>query len=173
TILVTDDRPVNRQFLVTLLGYRGHRVIEAGDGAQALKLVRAERPELVITDIVMPVMDGYQFLRALRCDPELSSTRVIVLSADYLEAEARALTRACGVSHFLTKPVEPAQMLAMVDLTLAEAPPRAIQEATLDEYVLKEHLRQLGSRLYQKVQELEARNEILDQQLGEHTRALA
>ena len=59
TILIVDDRPTNRQFLLTLLGYTAHRLLEAADGAQALEVTRAERPDLVITDILMPTMDGY------------------------------------------------------------------------------------------------------------------
>jgi CheY-like chemotaxis protein len=58
TILIVDDRPTNRHFLMTLLGYGGHILLEAADGAQALKIVRDQRPDLIITDILMPTMDG-------------------------------------------------------------------------------------------------------------------
>ena len=54
TILIVDDRPTNRELLVTLLGYRGHRLIEGDNGVEGLALARAERPDLVIADIVMP-----------------------------------------------------------------------------------------------------------------------
>src|SRR5688572_18913335 len=66
TILVVDDRPTNRQFLSTLLGYGGHRLLEAADGAEALRLVKAERPDLVISDILMPTMDGFEFAKSVR-----------------------------------------------------------------------------------------------------------
>ena len=66
TILVVDDRPPNREILVALLGCKGHRILEAGDGREALALVRERRPELVICDILMPVIDGYAFVRQLR-----------------------------------------------------------------------------------------------------------
>lgn len=62
-ILLIDDRAVNRQFLATLLAYAGHRTVEAADGAEGLAAVQAERPDLVITDILMPVMDGLEFVR--------------------------------------------------------------------------------------------------------------
>ena len=77
TILIVDDRPVNRQYLVTLLEYCGHRTLEAADGAEALALARAEHPDLIITDIIMPTMDGAELVQALRADPALAATPVI------------------------------------------------------------------------------------------------
>src|SRR5438309_9357688 len=104
TILIVDDRPTNREFLVTLLGYAGNRVLEAGDGAEALALVRAGPPDLVITDILMPTMDGYEFVRRLRADPSIAQTSVIFYTAHYHQREAMALAQAVGVSHILAKP---------------------------------------------------------------------
>ena len=66
TILIVDDHPINRAFLVTLLSYVGHQSIEAADGAEALESVRATLPDLVIADVLMPTMDGYEFVRRLR-----------------------------------------------------------------------------------------------------------
>jgi CheY-like chemotaxis protein len=60
TILVIDDASTNRLFLVKLLGYFGHRVLEASDGTEALELTRAERPDLIIADIFLPKMDGFE-----------------------------------------------------------------------------------------------------------------
>src|SRR5437870_5454098 len=107
TILIVDDRPTNRQFLLTLLGYTEHRLLEAADGAEALALVRAERPDLVITDILMPTMDGYEFVQKLRAEPELAATRVIFYSATYSVPEAESMARKCGVATVLPKPSEP------------------------------------------------------------------
>src|SRR6059036_3797088 len=81
TILIVDDHPTNREFLITLLGHQRHRLLEASDGAEALALVRAERPELVITDILMPTMDGYEFVRQLREDVAIADTEIIFYSA--------------------------------------------------------------------------------------------
>src|SRR4051812_43791783 len=60
TILIVDDRPSNREFLVTLLGYNGHHLLQASDGAEALGVVRTLHPDLIIADILMPTMDGYE-----------------------------------------------------------------------------------------------------------------
>ena len=114
-ILVVDDVAANRTLMTTVIGHGGHEAIEATDGAQALALVRAQHPELVISDILMPTMDGYEFVRQLRADPELAGTQVIFCSAHYREQEARDLALACGVSQVLTKPCEPQEILAAID----------------------------------------------------------
>jgi two-component system cell cycle sensor histidine kinase/response regulator CckA len=88
--------------LVTLLGYRGHRLREAADGAEALEQVRMERPDLVIADILMPTMDGYELVRQLRADPTTAPIPVIFYTAHYHEQEARALAG----THFDSRAVE-------------------------------------------------------------------
>lgn len=122
TILVVDDRPTNREFLRTLLGYQSHRVLEANDGAEALALVRSARPDLVISDILMPTMDGYEFVHQLRADPVIAGTAVIFNTAHYLDREARALARKSGVSHIIHKPAEPEAVLRAVSDVLGLAP---------------------------------------------------
>jgi CheY-like chemotaxis protein len=80
TILVVDDSQAGRDYLTYLLGDRGHRVLQAADGAAALAVVRAERPDLVIADLLMPVVDGYEFARRLRGEPAVAATPVIFFS---------------------------------------------------------------------------------------------
>ena len=124
-ILIVDDRPTNRQFLLTLLGYTGHRLFEAADGAEALGLVRAERPDLVITDILMPTMDGYEFVQQLRADPDIASTQVIFHTATYSTPEAQLLAKACAVDTVLRKPSDPEEILAAVNRALGASGPAA------------------------------------------------
>jgi len=109
---VVDDRPANRQLLVTLLGYAQHRVLEAGDGAEALELARAQHPDLVITDLLMPNLDGYELAQALRAspDPALARVAIIFSTATYSQRDARALAQAAGVDYVLAKPFEPEQL---------------------------------------------------------------
>src|SRR6476660_2010353 len=114
TILIVDDHVINRAFLVTLLGYAGHHSHEAGDGAEALDVVRQVRPDLVITDVLMPTMDGYEFVRRLRTEPAIAHTPVVFYTATYLEREAQALARDCGVDHVLVKPAAPDLILRTV-----------------------------------------------------------
>ena len=118
TILIVDDRLTNRQFLMTLLVYAGHRLLEAADGEQAMKIVRAENPDLVITDILMPTMDGYEFVRQLHADPHFANTPVIFYTATYRDREAHSLAKAAGVQYVLAKPAEPQAILDTVNAAL-------------------------------------------------------
>jgi signal transduction histidine kinase/CheY-like chemotaxis protein len=131
-ILVVDDRPFNRQFLLTLLSYTGHQLLEAADGAAALALVRAEKPDVVISDILMPTMDGFQFAQQVRADPEIAATAIIFYTATYREPEARELAEACGVRTVLPKPSDPDVILAAVEAELGRAAKAgAVAPATL------------------------------------------
>ncbi|MDT7816929.1 MAG: hypothetical protein QOJ42_6845, partial [Acidobacteriaceae bacterium] len=91
TILIADDRPANRDYLAALLGFRGYRLLQAADGAEALAIAKAERPDLIIADILMPTMDGFELVQRLRADPVIAPTPLIFWSAHYHEREAQAL----------------------------------------------------------------------------------
>ena len=123
TILIVDDLSTNRKFLVTLLRHQGHRLLEAADGREGLAVVHAERPDLVITDVLMPVMDGYEFVRQLRLESRRpAAIPVVFYTAHYGEREARALALSSGVAYVLTKPAESAEVLRIVDRVLAGEP---------------------------------------------------
>lgn len=159
-ILVVDDRVENRELLVTLLGYGHHELWEASDGEEALELVRRHRPDLVITDVLMPTMDGYELVRQLRADPEIARTAVIFCTAYYHEGEARNLARACGVSHLLTKPIDPRLVLRVVDEALGLAPSADPAPPPGEEFD-RQHLRLVTDKLSQKATELRAVNQRL------------
>ncbi len=159
TVLVVDDHATNRDLVVTLLNYKSHRALEAADGAEALALVRSERPDLVISDILMPTMDGYEFVRQLRADPALAATKVIFYTAHYHEREARKLADSCGVSHVLLKPAEPAEILQVIDQALARQPQAA--PALVEKEFDREHLRLMTDKLSENVSQLLAANQRL------------
>ena len=92
-ILVVDDNPVDRELLATLLGYKGHSVFEASTAAAGLETAHDLRPNLIITDVLMPEMDGFEFLRQLRSDASVAATPVILSSGHYLEGESRKLAQ--------------------------------------------------------------------------------
>ena len=114
TILIVDDHVLNREFLTTLLGYGGHRLLEARDGLEGLTVMRAERPDLVIVDILMPNMDGYEFVTQMHNEPEIAHTPAIFYTATYREREATVMAQACNVRWVLPKPSEPGVILKTV-----------------------------------------------------------
>ncbi len=124
-ILVVEDRELDREMLATILQHAQYRVQEAADGPQALALVRSEHPDLVISDLLLPGMDGYQLVRELRSDPSISGTGVIFYTAVFDEQEARELAQECGVSRVLLKPMDPEKILENVAEVLKA---RGVQE---------------------------------------------
>jgi len=158
-VLVVDDYASNRELILTLLKHAGHRSLEAADGHAALAQVRAERPDLVICDILMPTMDGYEFVRQLRADPVIADTKVVFYTAMFMEREARTLAESCGVLNVLIKPSEPEEILRVIEhaLTAAKTPPPLADNAEFD----REHLRLVTNKLALKVSELESANQRL------------
>jgi diguanylate cyclase (GGDEF)-like protein len=159
TILIIDTHTADRQLFVTLLGSFGHRMLEANDGIQALELAKAELPDLIITDIVMPGMDGFTLVRRLRTEPLLAGVPVIFQTAHYLESEIHKLASASGIQHILGKPSEPQEILRAVQESLKKpaVPSKLPQTGQLH----REHLQLLADKLYQKNMELEKANERL------------
>lgn len=153
TILVVDDYPAARQGLVTLLKDSGHRLLEAADGMEALALLRWERPDLVIADILMPAMDGYEFVRQLRADPLIARTPVIFYTAAYHKEEAESLAQACGVFQVITKPSTPEVVRDSVRAALSLTKP--LPSPPLSETFDREHVRLLTDKLAEKVAQLE------------------
>ncbi|MBT9493330.1 MAG: EAL domain-containing protein [Paucibacter sp.] len=156
TVLVVDDHAANRDLVVTLLKHAGHLPLEAADGLTALQLVREQRPELVVCDLLMPSMDGFEFVRQLRAEPLIAATQVVFYTATYLEKEARQLALACGVTQVLVKPAEPEEILRVVAVALSQTGgPQEHQDAAEFE---REHLRLITNKLAAKVDELEGAN---------------
>jgi PAS domain S-box-containing protein len=157
-ILVVDDRPPNRELLSTILGYKGCQILEAQDGAEAIGIAKAELPDLVISDILMPTMDGYEFVRRLRAEPATAGTPVIFSTAHYLDREAAALAKACGVEVIIYKPLEPALVIQAVEDALGTAssdkPP---EPSSFDQ----SHLQLLTDKLSEKTEHLRRTNERL------------
>jgi diguanylate cyclase len=159
-ILVVDDHSPNRDFIVTLCKHLGHQHLEAADGAEALTVVRAERPQLVICDILMPTMDGYEFVRQLRTTPALAKTEVIFWTANYREPEARNLAISLGVTHILFKPCEAEVVIQTIVSTLENIVASPLSPP--DEQVFdRDHLRLITNKLAEKGDELLRANQRL------------
>jgi putative nucleotidyltransferase with HDIG domain len=153
-ILIVDDRPTNRELLLTLLGYVGHQLLEATDGEEGLAITRAQHPDLIITDIMMPKMDGYEFARQVRADALIKDTQIIFYTSSYIVAETLRLANACGVSIVIGKPIEPENFLKKINeaLTTKQVP----TVAPASEEFHREHMRILTDTLVNKVEQLEA-----------------
>ena len=162
-ILVVDDSAEDRYLVSLVVSSRGHEVTEAESAPEALELIRAELPDLVVTDLLMPGMDGYEFVDTLRSDEALASARVLFLSALYDESELADLELAFAGCRFLAKPADPEQLLAAVEDALAAAPPPtpspAVDLQSLD------RLRVLTARLARAMEEEAARTAELDRRL--------
>lgn len=114
TILVVDDRTINREFLAMLLESAGYRTVEALNGSEALKMVKQEKIALIISDILMPVMDGIEFANRMHADEKNNRIPIIFYTATYRASEALFLAQFCGVDLVLAKPAEPQVILDAV-----------------------------------------------------------
>lgn len=112
-ILVVEDQEDNRQILRDLLASAGFMMVEAGDGAAGVEAAAAERPDLILMDIQLPVMDGYEATRRIKADPALKSIPVIVVTSYALSGDEDK-ARAAGCDGYVTKPYSPRQLLAKV-----------------------------------------------------------
>ncbi|MEA2165945.1 MAG: hypothetical protein QOK37_4072 [Thermoanaerobaculia bacterium] len=120
-ILILDDRPINRQYLSTLLSNKGFETREASDGRQGLVVTGAWKPDLAIVDLDMPVMNGIEFVQHLRQHRDLASIPIIFYTASYQESEANKTAEEWGIQYVLIKPSEPEAILAMVDRALGRS----------------------------------------------------
>jgi len=156
TILIIEDRPVNLRFVATLLRDRGYRLLEARGGEEALRIVRAERPDLVIIDILTSGMDGCQFVLNLRSEPNSVQPRIVFRAAAHIAAEAEALATTFGAS-FIAKPVNPETLLAVVEAALSgPCPPPA--EAHSEHKSIDSFLRPIARKLHRHTVNLERLN---------------
>ena len=117
-ILVVEDEPSLRKLLQYQLSKIGHEIRVAGDGEQALALVKSERPDLVLLDVVLPVMGGFQVLRKLQEDKNTKSILVIMLSAKGQQHDIAAGLNQ-GVFDYITKPFNIPDLSARIDKALA------------------------------------------------------
>jgi DNA-binding response OmpR family regulator len=112
-ILVVDDEPFIRRALTFVLNREGYETATACDGVEAVETIRTLRPRLVFLDVMMPGRDGYDVCRAVKGDPELRSTYVILLTARGQEQD-RAEGMRAGADEYMTKPFSPSHVLARV-----------------------------------------------------------
>ncbi|MBQ9385955.1 MAG: response regulator [Bacteroidaceae bacterium] len=117
TVLIVDDIPVNIILLKTMLARTNVGILTAVNGEEAIEIVRKSRPQLVLLDIQMPLMNGMEVLKEIKSDPEIKDTAVIMVSA-YTTAQDIEESMALGASGFIKKPIIMDTLLSSVTTEL-------------------------------------------------------
>jgi CheY-like chemotaxis protein len=160
-LLVVEDIPDILTLLDTTLKFKGYRVVTARDGQEALDIIQQEHPALIITDILMPKMDGFNLVHKLRIDPETRKIPVIFLSATYVAPEDKAFAVDIGVTHFVEKPVDLDDFLLLVGQLLEQGVP-ATQEPLTDPNFYVGYRRRLEAKLEQKHKQITRAESLLE-----------
>ncbi len=165
-ILIVDDDPSSRKLLRVLVENHGHSVIEASDGQEGLEKARTHKTDAIISDALMPKMDGFQFLRAVRHDETLSTIPFVFYSAIYTENKEYALALALGADTLIVKPKSPVDFWKEFTSALevhTSKKKRAAQARSIgrEEANLNEYCRIVAGKLEEKVIELERLQEAL------------
>jgi two-component system, cell cycle response regulator DivK len=119
-ILVVEDTEDNRKIVRDLLTSVGYELVEAVDGGEGVAMAQSERPDLILMDIQLPVIDGYEATRRIRAIPELAAVPIIAVTSYALSGD-EAKTRAAGCTGYVAKPFSPRQLLAKIREYLPEA----------------------------------------------------
>ena len=112
-ILIVDDNETNRDILMARLGPQGYDLKQAADGEEALAAVARQRPDLILMDIQLPIMDGYEATRRIKAMPEFKSIPIIVVTSYALSGD-EGKAREAGCDAYVTKPYSPRALLAKI-----------------------------------------------------------
>ena len=112
-ILVVEDQPDSRRIIRDMLGSTDYEIIEAEDGEQALAAIAKQRPDLILMDVQMPIMDGYTATRRIKADPALRSIKIIAVTSYALNGEEQ-IAKAAGCDDYVPKPYSPRELLAKI-----------------------------------------------------------
>ncbi|HEU6455990.1 MAG TPA: EAL domain-containing protein [Roseateles sp.] len=152
-ILIAEDDENSRLLLESILISLGHTVLSAADGKQAWQLALDEKPDFVITDILMPGMDGFELCRRIRRIESLKQVPIIVYSATYVDRRDEEMALAAGANRFIVKPIEPTEMIRQIE-ALAAARPPAPSSAYSESELNAMHVERLQAKLRRKLIEL-------------------
>lgn len=165
-ILVVDDNTDSRLILRKTLESDGYAVMTASDGAEALRLAHETPPDMIISDILMPVMDGFQLCRQCSDDDTLARIPFVFYSASYTDKQDEEFGLSMGAVRFIVKPMESDEFLRTIREILSDYKkglllPSAVPEKTDEDRFLKGYSTRLIRQLEKKVRDLEASNEAL------------
>ena len=160
-VLLVDDNVGDRALLRYNFGWYGYEAMEAGNGEEGLALARAERPDLIVSDALMPVMDGFRFLQAVKADPDLRPIPFIFYSAVYTGQREEELALRLGALAFIAKPKGREEFWAEVSNALVASPEtlfRRVPPPLDPNSFIEEYNRLVALKLEEKVKELEEAN---------------
>lgn len=173
-LLIVDDNQQNLYLLQVLLSAKGFQVELASNGAEALERARRVPPDMVISDILMPVMDGFALCRAWKDDERLKNIPFVFYTATYTDSKDEALALSLGADRFIIKPVEPHKFLALLEETMnnyeANQPVAPCQHVEEGEYY-KKYNEALIRKLEAKMLQLEEANRTLERDITERKQA--
>ena len=160
-ILVVEDVPHILELLAVTLRFKGYPVVTAQNGEEALEMIAQERPALVITDILMPRMDGFALMHSLRNNPKTSRIPVVFLSATYITPEDRDFAMKLGAVRFLEKPVDTPEFLLTVAEILTQGLPDIPPPMSEDDFY-RGYLDRLENKLLHKSQQITRTERLLE-----------
>jgi diguanylate cyclase (GGDEF)-like protein/PAS domain S-box-containing protein len=175
TVLIVDDKEINLLYLETLLKAHAFAVTSVTDGIEALATARSNPPDLIISDLLMPVMDGYTLLREWKTDATLCNIPFIVYTATYTEPEDERLALDLGADAFILKPSEPEAIMARIhdvqSRAHAKKPRQTVKNAAGAKSLQKVYNHVLVRKLEEKSQQLEETNRQLLRDINAHNSA--
>jgi len=164
-VLVVDDQYINRYLLEKLLEGNGLEVISAVDGVDACEKIKTEDIDLIISDVLYPRMDGFQFCREIKRSPKYKHIPFVFYTAAYTEDKDRDFAYHLGADRYIIKPTDPAEFITIINELIAECPQLThIPPKTIlmkEEQYLSEHNSRLFHQLEKKLIELEELNRAL------------
>jgi hypothetical protein len=175
-ILIADDHQQNLYLLRFLLESKGHEVTAASNGREALDLARLDPPEMIITDILMPVMDGFTLCRQWQSDERLQDIPFVFYTATYTDEKDKKLGLSLGATRFIIKPIEPDTLYTIFEEVIAEhrGGRLIVPEVDLEEepVFLKQYNERLVKKLEDKMLQLEQANQRLEAEVAARTAEL-
>lgn len=160
-ILIVEDIPYIREMLETALRLKGYTVRTASDGEEALQLLTDDLPCLILTDILMPKLDGFAFAHKVRANPKTQNIPLIFVSATYIEDEDKNFAKSLGAVKFLEKPVETEELLLTVAEVLSDRAPQ--QQAPIsNQDFYRGYKERLESKLKMKEEQIERARRLVE-----------
>lgn len=163
-VIIADDDESSRYMLTAMLRAAGHEPIPAEDGVEALQLARDKHPDIIVSDILMPGMDGYQLCREWRADSSLAHIPFVFYTANYTDAGDERFAHNLGADRFLIKPMDPHDLLNELERIMQLTESGAIEPHAPDANesdLLREYNTRLVHKLQQQIDELKVSNEVL------------